>query len=133
MTYWLQDKIAIRLDGGWIANEDKHDAPTLERMFNLMGKVAGNVARHTYARFGLQTVCAIEEIMVNGDSLTVSWRKHDYMVSCAQFVDGAWHEIAGPSAGVSHKIDGEVVTPVAPEPGSFGASSYGSGSYGGGA
>jgi hypothetical protein len=131
MPYWLRDKLTIHLDGGQIADEDEHDASRLERMFALMGKVAGKVARHANVRFGLQTVCAIEEIIVNGDSLTVSWRKHDFMVSCASFVDSAWREIAGPAASVIHKINSEIVTPVAPAPGSFGASSYGNASYGG--
>jgi hypothetical protein len=131
MPYWLQDKIAIRLDGGWIADEDEHDASRLERMFALMGKVAGSIARHSTVRFGLQTVCALEEIIVTGDALTVSWRKHDFMVSCASFVDAAWREIAGPSATITHKFNGEVVVPVAPAPGTYGGGSYGAGTFGG--
>jgi hypothetical protein len=131
MPYWLQDKIALRLDGGQIANEDEHDASRLERMFALLGKVAGNVGRHANVRLGLQTVAALEEMIVMGDALTVSWRKHDYMVSCASFVDSAWHEIAGPSGTIIHKFNGEVVTPVAPAPGTYGGGLYGGGSYGG--
>jgi hypothetical protein len=125
MPYRLQDKLAIRLDGGQIADEDGRDASRLERMFALMGKVAGNVARHSNVRFGLQTVCAIEEMIVTGDSLSVSWCKRDYMISCASFVDSAWREIAGPSASITHKIDGGVVTPVAPAPGAYGTGAYG--------
>jgi hypothetical protein len=131
MPYFLDDKIAIRLYGGQIANEDEHDASRLERMFALMGKVAGNVGRHANLRFGLQTVAALEEIIVNGDALTVSWRKHDYMVSCASFVDSAWHEIAGPATSITHKLNGEIVTPVAPAPGAYGGGSYGAGTFGG--
>jgi hypothetical protein len=131
MTYWLRDKLTIRLDGGQIADEDEHDASRLERMFALMGKVAGNVGRHANIRLGLQTVCAIEEMVLTGDALTVSWSKRDFLVSCASFVDSAWHEIAGPSATIIHKFNGEVATPVTPSPGTYGGGSYGSGSYGG--
>ena len=129
MPYGLQDKIAIRLDFGQIA--DEHDASRLERMFTLMGKVAGNVGRHANVRLGLQTVAALEEMIMTGDALTVSWRSRDFMVCCASFVDSAWHEIAGPSATITHKFNGEIVTPAAPAPGSYGGGSYGSGSYGG--
>jgi hypothetical protein len=129
MPYGLQDKIAIRLDFGQIADADEHDASRLERMFTLMGKVAGNVGRHANVRLGLQTVAALEEMIVTGDALTVSWRKHDFMVCCASFVDSAWREIAGPAASVTHKFNGEVATPVAPVPGTYGGGSYGSGSY----
>jgi hypothetical protein len=131
MPYWLQDKIALRLDGGQIANEDEHDASRLERMFALMGKVAGNVGRHANLRLGLQTVCAIEEMILTGDALTVSWKARDFMVSCASFVESAWHEIAGPAASIIHKFNGEIVTPVAPAPGTYGGGPYGGGSYGG--
>jgi hypothetical protein len=74
MGYGLQDTLTIRLDGGWILNENEHDTARLERMFALLCKVAVSVGKHAeHLRFGLQTVCATEGITVNGDSLGVKF------------------------------------------------------------
>jgi hypothetical protein len=131
MVHIVQEKLSITLSGGPITGDREKGALELERMFALMGKVASDLTRHSYSRFGLQTVCAISDLTLNGDVITVNWTKRDFFISCSIFVERAWREIAGPNATVTHKLNSEPVVPKPIEPGSYGAGDYGAGTIGG--
>src|SRR5262249_31491351 len=131
MVHTLQEKLVVTLNGGPITGDKERGAIELERLFGLMGKVAAAVARHSFSRFGLQTVCAISNLTLLDDELVVNWTKQDFFISCSPFVERAWREIAGPSATVSHTLNGEPVLPKELAPGSYGAGNYGASSFGG--
>jgi hypothetical protein len=133
MAYWLQEKLTITLDCGRIgdsAGEDAAALEPLERLFAFMKSLVRAAGQRSNSRLALQTIKAISGLTVDGENLSIAWSdKTGFFASFGLDAEKVWREIAGPSATISHTLNGEQVIAKELAPGSYGAGAYGSGTY----